>query len=85
MVLNAVIIFKVAADQIKTFIRSLPFTPDVANMMTILEKQSAEIIIISDSNSVFISELLDCAGLKKYIRKVFTNPAYFDEVIKLCR
>ena len=61
----------------------MPFTPDVAKMMTILEKQSAEIIIISDSNSVFISELLDRAGLNKYIKKVFTNPAYFEEVLKI--
>ena len=74
MVLIAVIIFKVTADQIKTFIRSLPFTPDVAKMMTILEKQSAEIVIISDSNSVFISELLDCAGLDKYITKSIHQP-----------
>lgn len=52
-------------------------------MMTILEKQSADIIIISDSNSVFISELLDRAGLHKCIKKVFTNPAHFDEAGKL--
>ena len=71
------------ADQIKTFIRSLSFTPDVAKMMSTLDKQSAEIIIISDSNSVFISELLDCAGLNKDIKKVFTNPAYFNEVPKI--
>ena len=50
-------------------------------MMVSLHNDSSEIIIISDSNSVFISELLDEANLTKYISKVFTNPAFFDEVI----
>ena len=62
--------------------RTLPFSPEVTKMMDILEEESAEIIIISDSNSIFIDELLDAANLTKYIRKVFTNPAFFDEVIR---
>ena len=53
---------------------------DVTKMMQSLEKSSAEIIIISDSNSIFISELLKAANLTKYVKKVFTNPASFNEV-----
>ena len=53
---------------------------EVTQMMDILKSQSSEIIIISDANSVFISELLDAANLTSYITKVFTNPAYFDDV-----
>ena len=55
---------------------------DVTRMMQTLEEHSAEIIIISDSNSIFISELLEAANLTKYIKKVFTNPASFDEVTR---
>ena len=55
---------------------------DVTKMMQTLEEYSAEIIIISDSNSIFISELLEAANLAKYIKKVFTNPASFEEVTR---
>ena len=50
-------------------------------MLDKLEKNhSAEIIIISDSNSIFIHELLEAANLTKYIKQTFTNPALFDQV-----
>ena len=55
---------------------------DVTKLMQTLEELSAEIIIISDSNSIFISELLEAADLTKYVKKVFTNPASFDEVTR---
>ena len=50
---------------------------------TLEQKYSAEIIIISDSNSIFIHELLEAANLTRYIKKIFTNPALFDEVSNL--
>ena len=53
---------------------------DVTKMMQSLEEHSTEVIIISDSNSIFISELLKAADLTKYVKKVFTNPASFDQV-----
>ena len=55
---------------------------DVTKMMQSLEEHSAEVIIISDSNSIFISELLKAADLTKYVKKVFTNPASFDQVTR---
>ena len=61
--------------------RSLRFMSDVTKLMKCLENHSAEVIIISDSNSIFISELLDAANLTRYIKTVFTNPASFDEVM----
>ena len=74
------ICIQVAPTQIREFMRSLPFMSDVTKMMKSLEEYSAEIIIISDSNSIFISELLKAADLTKYVKKVFTNPASFDQV-----
>ena len=74
------LLLQVTPDQITKCIRSLPFMTEVTQMMDILKSQSSEIIIISDANSVFISELLDAANLTSYITKVFTNPAYFDDV-----
>ena len=71
---------QVTPDEIRKLIRSLPFMTEVTQMMDVLKSQSSEIIIISDANSVFISELLDAANLTSYITKVFTNPAYFDDV-----
>ena len=74
------LLLQVTPDQIRKCIRTLPFMTEVTQMMDILKSQSSEIIIISDANSVFISELLDAANLTSYITKVFTNPAYFDDV-----
>ena len=68
-------------ETIKAFIRTLPFLPDIKRFFDILEENySAEIIIISDSNSIFIDELLDSGNLHGYIKKIFTNPASFDDV-----
>jgi len=74
---------EVNPTQIKEFIRSLPFLSDITKLMKSLEQHSAEIIIISDSNSVFITELLDASNLTRYIKTIFTNPASFDELGKL--
>jgi len=56
---------------------------NITKMMNFLEQHSAEIIIISDSNSIFISELLEASNLSRYVKKVFTNPAAFNELGKL--
>ena len=56
---------------------------DITKMMNVLEQHSAEIIIISDSNSIFISELLEASNLSRYVKKIFTNPAAFNEVIRI--
>ena len=54
----------------------LDLTPSMADL---LEKAvvdlCATIIIISDSNSVFIDHILRFRNLDQYVDKVFTNPA----------
>ena len=62
----------------------LQFTP---NMKDLLEKtvkdMGATIIIISDSNSVFIDHILKVNKLDHLVDKVFTNPASWTEEGKL--
>lgn len=73
----------VTSQQIKEFIRALPFTPGLKTMLNTLTNEGAEMIIISDANSVFISELLMAADITKHFKEVFTNPAVFDETGRL--
>uniref|UniRef100_A0A1B6CBM4 Pyridoxal phosphate phosphatase PHOSPHO2 n=1 Tax=Clastoptera arizonana TaxID=38151 RepID=A0A1B6CBM4_9HEMI len=44
-----------------------------------LNKPDCEVIIISDSNSIFIEEWLKHKVLSNYVTEVFTNPAYFND------
>jgi len=68
---------KVSSQAIKTFIRSLAFTFGCGEMLKSLKEDlNADIIIISDSNTIFIEELLQESGYCKYVDKVFTHPAY---------
>ena len=62
----------------------LEFTP---NMSSLLEESvkdlGATIIIISDSNSVFIEHILKVKKMDHLVDKVFTNPARWTEEGKL--
>ena len=44
-----------------------------------LHRQRAEVLIISDSNSVFINTLVDMYNLRECINHVYTNPAHLDD------
>jgi len=71
---------RVSSEAIKKHMRQLEFTEGVADMLKVLKDElQAEIIIISDSNTLFISELLDEADLSGYVKEVFTHPAHFDD------
>ena len=62
-----------SSDEIRQFIRTLEFTPGAADMLRALkEDMEADVIIISDSNTIFIDELLDASGLSKHVDKVPT-------------
>ena len=62
---------QVSSEEIRQFIRTLEFTSGAAEMLRVLkEDMAADVIIISDSNTLFIDELLDASGLAKYIDKV---------------
>lgn len=69
----------VTPDQIKTFIRNLPYVQGAIGMIHQLKNEfNADIIIISDANSVYINESLDNADLKDaFFEEIYTNPAEF--------
>lgn len=61
------------------FLREMPLTPGVPEMLARLKELGCDIIIISDANHVFINEPLKAAGLNHLIKTVFTNPASFND------
>jgi len=57
----------------------VPWVAGMQDLLSNLNMDQYEIIIISDSNSVFIQHIVDSAGLSDIISTTYTNPAYFDE------
>ena len=58
----------------------LKFTPHMDKLLELSVKElGATIIIISDSNTVFINHILEVNNLDKLVDKVFTNPAEWTE------
>lgn len=70
---------KINQETIIKNIQEIPAVPGFVDLLKNLHSNNCEIIIISDSNSIFINEWLINKGLEKIIEKVFTNPAWFDE------
>lgn len=65
-------------------ITKIPYVPGIDALFNFLEKRGdCEVIIISDSNSVFINEWLQGANVHHIVNKTFTNPAWYDESGKL--
>ena len=58
----------------------LELTPNMESLLRrAINELSATIIIISDSNTEFISHILEVKGLSELITKVITNPASWTE------
>ncbi|EFN80840.1 pyridoxal phosphate phosphatase PHOSPHO2 [Harpegnathos saltator] len=78
-------IFKLLHDnsidgkQIKNAIVAIPAVAGMETLLTTLHANGHEIIIISDSNSLFINWWLQSKKLEHTVSRVFTNPAQFDE------
>lgn len=73
----------ITRQEILDGIRTIKETPGMTECFKKLSENQFEIIIISDSNSVFI-DTWNQGRLSEYISKVFTNPARFDENELLC-
>ena len=64
--------------QILQCMEGIPFAPGMHELLSSLAASPrADVIVISDSNAVFIEHILGAAGVK--VAKVFTNPARFDD------
>ena len=66
-------------EQILSCMTEIDFSPGMKELLMNLDKERTEVIIISDSNSIFIDHILSFHGLKASFKRVFTNPARFDE------
>ena len=69
----------ISAQEILQFIRDMPFVEGAKDMIKKLKDEyKADIIIISDANSMYIEESLKNAGLFEAFNEIFTNPAKVD-------
>uniref|UniRef100_A0A1A9WVM0 Pyridoxal phosphate phosphatase phospho2 n=1 Tax=Glossina brevipalpis TaxID=37001 RepID=A0A1A9WVM0_9MUSC len=65
-------------------IKKIPEVPGFIRLLKRLkQKHNFDLIIISDSNTIFINEWLKFHGLEDKIKRVFTNPAHFNEAGQL--
>lgn len=65
--------------RIKNAIAAIPAVKGMEMLLTTLHAKGHEIIIISDSNSLFIDWWLKSRKLDHIVSRVFTNPARFDD------
>lgn len=65
--------------RIKKAVIELNEVPGMVKCIKTLKQLNFDIIIISDSNSVFINEWITAHNLHDTIKEIFTNPAHFDE------
>lgn len=59
-------------------VRKIPEVPGMINCLKYLSSNNFDIIIISDSNSEFITQWNEYQNISKYVNAVFTNPAEFN-------
>ncbi|XP_067634639.1 probable phosphatase phospho2 [Eurosta solidaginis] len=68
-------------QSIREKIRAIPEVPGFVRLLKRLHQSPGkkyDLIIVSDSNSVFIKEWLEAHGLTNCFQSIFTNPAHFD-------
>lgn len=65
-------------ENIEECMKKIKLVPGMHELFQFLDDNGFEVIIISDSNSVFIDIILKHVGLHGIVNKVFTNPAKFD-------
>lgn len=68
----------ISKSELLTAVSDIPEVPGMVNCLQTLTKHNFDIIIISDSNSEFISSWNLKNGLSQYIDTIFTNPAKFN-------
>ena len=69
----------VTPNQILECMSEIKFSPGMIELLNNLDQSKTEVIIISDSNSIFIEHILDVNGIRDRVSKVFTNPAQFND------
>lgn len=70
---------KVTREEILSSVREIPEVPGFVKLLKSLYHANFDIIIISDSNTVFIREWIKTHHIEEIITQLFTNPACFLE------
>lgn len=75
----------VSEESIRSAIVAVQPTPGLLNLLQYLQshQQDFELVVVSDANMYFIEKWLERAGVRHLFRKIFTNPASFDETGRL--
>ncbi|VDO93049.1 unnamed protein product [Soboliphyme baturini] len=69
----------ISVDQYKQCLQSQKFVPGMKELLVdVGQKNNIQMIIISDSNSLFIDYILKFHSINETVSEVFSNPAYFD-------
>ncbi|XP_026465533.1 pyridoxal phosphate phosphatase PHOSPHO2-like [Ctenocephalides felis] len=74
---------KIDRTEIYGAIADIPEIEGTTLLVKTLDKLGYDIIIISDSNHIFIENWLDAHKLDKFVKKIFTNPAFYDKSERL--
>lgn len=69
----------ITPEDMKAVMMEIKLVDGMKDLFQLLNCERFEVIIISDSNSVFIDWILKEFDIQKVCHKVFTNPAHFDE------
>lgn len=67
------------ARQIENAIVNIPAVTGMEALLAALHANGHEIIIISDSNTIFIDRWLKSKKLEHLVSRIFTNPAWYDD------
>jgi pyridoxal phosphate phosphatase PHOSPHO2 len=67
------------SEEILNCMAELEFTAGMEELLSFLENDTFDVIIISDANSVFIKHIMKCAGWDGVVDQVYSNPAHFNE------
>lgn len=67
------------AETIENAIVNIPAVRGIETLLESLSGNGHEIVIISDSNSIFIDRWLRSKKLEHVVSRVFTNPAWYDD------
>ncbi|XP_011308489.1 pyridoxal phosphate phosphatase PHOSPHO2 [Fopius arisanus] len=70
---------KISKDDLESTVNAIPPVPGYEDLLNNLHSNNCEVIIISDSNSVFIDNWLVHKKLRHTITNISTNPAFFDD------
>ncbi|KAJ3186491.1 hypothetical protein HDU85_007311 [Gaertneriomyces sp. JEL0708] len=69
----------IKAEQVLDTLRQIPFNPSVAQALSLAKRHGAEMIILSDANTLAIAEISKANGISEYFSRIITNPAHIDD------